>query len=134
MKISITEAISKLPLPSATTQSGCVRDVEAFSHGSMSLVLYTPEGKDYQVPHHQDELYVVVQGSGVLDVNGDTFSFSEGDALFVPAGASHKFVKFSHGIKLWAILWGDAGGEPDSKKRGVGNVLGTDNSESTGGA
>lgn len=135
MKISITEAISKLPLPSTATRPGGVWDVEAFRHGSMSLVLYTPEGKDYQTPHEQDELYVVMQGSGVLEVNGEAFSFSEGDALFVPAGAPHKFVKFSHGIKLWAMLWGDKGGEPDDRPGGKNKDLqGTDNAGSTGGA
>lgn len=116
MKISITEAISKLPLPSMSAQPGRLWDVEAFRHGSMSLVLYTPEGKDYQTPHEQDELYVVVQGNGVLEVAGDVFSFAEGDALFVPAGAAHKFVKFSHDIKLWAIFWGETGGEADIDK------------------
>lgn len=134
MKISITEAISKLPLPSMPARPGCVWDVEAFRHGSMSLVLYTPEGKDYQTPHDQDELYIVAQGSGVLDIDGVEFSFSEGDALFVPAGVAHKFVTFSHGIKLWAILWGRVGGESDSEiSRENNEIPGEKNTGSTGG-
>lgn len=133
MKISITEATSKLPLPAMTASPGRLWDVEAFRHGSMSLVLYTPEDEDYQTPHEQDELYVVVQGNGVLDVAGDVFSFAEGDALFVPAGAAHKFVKFSHDLKLWAIFWGEAGGEVDIDKARNNELSDTDNGASAGG-
>jgi mannose-6-phosphate isomerase-like protein (cupin superfamily) len=36
------------------------------AHGSMQVRFYAPRGVDEQTPHGQDELYVVVQGSGSL--------------------------------------------------------------------
>ena len=64
-----------------------------------------------QTPHEQDELYIVIEGKGVLDINGVEYPFSVGDVLFVPAGVEHRFVEISPGIKMWAVFWGPNGGE-----------------------
>jgi mannose-6-phosphate isomerase-like protein (cupin superfamily) len=53
-------------------------------------VLVAPE-PDHQQPHDDDELYVVLEGRGVLDVAGKRVELAEGDAVFVPAGAEHTF-------------------------------------------
>jgi mannose-6-phosphate isomerase-like protein (cupin superfamily) len=53
-------------------------------------VLVAPE-PDRQQPHEDDEVYVVLEGRGVLDVEGESFPLSEGSTLFVPAGAEHRF-------------------------------------------
>ncbi|HEX8385491.1 MAG TPA: cupin domain-containing protein [Rubricoccaceae bacterium] len=110
MRISLSDALAGLPLPSTKKWPDGVCDVEAFRHGTMSLVLYTPEGTDHQTPHGQDELYVV-EGSGVIEVEGEPFPFAVGDALFVPAGREHRFVEFTPGLKVWAVFWGPKGGE-----------------------
>lgn len=70
MRISITEALSKLPLPATSCWPQGVWDIEADSHGSMSLLLFTPRGRDYQSSHKQDELYIVINGQGILVVGG----------------------------------------------------------------
>ncbi len=111
MKISLKENLDKLPLPATDKWPEGVFDVEALSNGSMSLVLFAPEGKDYQTPHEQDELYIVIEGSGVLEVEGVSFDFMQGDVLFVPARKDHRFVEFSEGVKMWAVFWGPSGGE-----------------------
>ena len=113
MRISLSDTLTGLPLPPTEKWPGGVWDVEAFRHGTMSLVLFTPEGADHQTPHGQDELYVVVEGSGVLEVAGEPFPFAVGDALFVPAGREHRFVEFTPGLKVWAVFWGPEGGERD---------------------
>src|SRR5947199_40745 len=46
---------------------------------------------DRQPPHDDDEVYVVLEGQGVLDVEGKEVLLREGHALFVPAGAEHRF-------------------------------------------
>jgi len=53
-------------------------------------VLVAPE-PDRQQPHEDDEIYVVLEGSGVLEVEGESVPVVEGDAVFVEAGADHRF-------------------------------------------
>ena len=56
-------------------------------------VLVAPE-PDRQQPHDYDEVYVVLEGHGVLTVEGEDFPITEGDAIFVPAGADHQFTGY----------------------------------------
>src|SRR5436853_1461025 len=53
-------------------------------------VLVAPE-PDRQQPHEDDEVYVVLEGSGTLDVEGKSVPVKVGDAVFVEAGADHRF-------------------------------------------
>jgi len=56
-------------------------------------VLVAPE-PDRQQPHEDDEVYVVLQGRGVLEVEGKAVELREGHAVFVPAGADHRFTAY----------------------------------------
>jgi mannose-6-phosphate isomerase-like protein (cupin superfamily) len=58
-------------------------------------VLVAPE-PDRQQPHEDDEVYVVLEGSGVLEVEGRLIELREGNAAFVPAGADHRFSAYEH--------------------------------------
>jgi mannose-6-phosphate isomerase-like protein (cupin superfamily) len=53
-------------------------------------VLVAPE-PDRQQAHEDDEVYVVLEGRGTLDVEGTHVDLREGHAVFVPAGADHCF-------------------------------------------
>ena len=53
-------------------------------------VLVAPE-PDRQQPHEDDEIYVVLEGSGTLEVEGVPVELRAGHAVFVPAGAEHRF-------------------------------------------
>jgi mannose-6-phosphate isomerase-like protein (cupin superfamily) len=53
-------------------------------------VLVAPE-PDRQQPHADNEVYVVLEGRGTLDVEGTKTELREGNAIFVPAGAEHSF-------------------------------------------
>lgn len=53
-------------------------------------VLVAPE-PDRQQPHEDDEVYLVLDGSGMLDVEGKRVPVKVGDAVFVEAGADHRF-------------------------------------------
>jgi mannose-6-phosphate isomerase-like protein (cupin superfamily) len=55
--------------------------------------LRAPE-PDRQQPHEDDELYVVLEGSGVLEVGGERLPAGKGDSLFVAAGVPHRFVDY----------------------------------------
>ena len=46
---------------------------------------------DRQSPHSYDEVYVVLDGEGEIEVEGETRQLSKGEAVFVPAQAEHRF-------------------------------------------
>jgi mannose-6-phosphate isomerase-like protein (cupin superfamily) len=56
-------------------------------------VLVAPE-PDHQQPHVDDEVYVVLEGRGRLEIEGQTVDLREGHSVFVPAGARHQFVGY----------------------------------------
>src|SRR5256714_5241909 len=58
-------------------------------------VLVAPE-PDRQQAHEDDEVYVVLEGTGVLTVEGKSVELREGHAAFVPAGADHRFSAYEH--------------------------------------
>src|SRR5881296_1206192 len=58
-------------------------------------VLVAPE-PDRQQPHEDDEIYVVLEGTGVLQVEGEAVPVREGSAVFVEAGADHRFTAYEH--------------------------------------
>jgi len=58
-------------------------------------VLVAPE-PDRQQPHDDDEIYVVLEGTGVLEVEGHEVPVREGTAVFVEAGADHGFTAYEH--------------------------------------
>jgi mannose-6-phosphate isomerase-like protein (cupin superfamily) len=82
-----------------------------FAHGSMELRWYAPPRIDPQVPHPQDELYIVASGRGVFTRAGEKFAFGPGDALFVAAGVEHRFEEFTDDFATWVVFYGPRGGE-----------------------
>jgi mannose-6-phosphate isomerase-like protein (cupin superfamily) len=102
---------SENDIASQLPTAGEGRYVEPFRHGTLRLGYYAPRGRDPQQPHDQDEVYIVMRGSGQF-VNGDErHRFGPGDALFVPAGVEHRFEEFSEDLALWVIFYGSPGGE-----------------------
>lgn len=65
-------------------------------------VLVAPE-PDRQQPHMDDEVYVVLEGRGVLTIEGESVNVSEGKAAFVPAGADHKFTGYE-GLSVLVVF------------------------------
>jgi mannose-6-phosphate isomerase-like protein (cupin superfamily) len=65
-------------------------------------VLGAPD-PDRQQPHVDDEVYVVLQGRGVLEVEGEAIEVSEGKAAFVPAGADHRFTGYE-GLSVLVVF------------------------------
>jgi mannose-6-phosphate isomerase-like protein (cupin superfamily) len=56
-------------------------------------VLVAPE-PDRQQPHEDDEVYVVLAGTGTLQVEDEEIELLEGEAAFVRAGAEHRFTSY----------------------------------------
>jgi len=93
------------PLPAGRSSSLLL------AHGSMQVRFYAPRGVDDQTPHTQDELYVVIQGSGSFVCGDHRTPFGPGDVLFVPAGAVHRFEDVGDDLSAWVIFYGPEGGE-----------------------
>jgi mannose-6-phosphate isomerase-like protein (cupin superfamily) len=102
---SRASAGERLPDPPST-----MRYHEALRRGGMKLGLYAPRGADSQGPHRQDELYIVVSGSGIFVKNGERRRFAAHDVIFVEAGAEHRFETFTDDFETWVVFWGPDGG------------------------
>ncbi|MEW6206038.1 MAG: cupin domain-containing protein [Pseudomonadota bacterium] len=113
MKISANKLLQRIP--GAVTENWPMgeRFARGFKHGSMTVELYAPQGKDPQKPHDQDELYFIIEGSSLLLIEDSEFECAPGDAFFVKAGQAHHFFKFSEDFKTWVVFWGPKGGEDD---------------------
>ncbi len=83
----------------------------ALRHGSMKFGLYAPRDKDPQTPHLQDELYIIVSGTGQFVKDGERRPFKPQDVIFVEAGADHRFTEFTDDFATWVVFWGPEGGE-----------------------
>ncbi|MFE2861686.1 cupin domain-containing protein [Sphingobacterium multivorum] len=97
IKIQEKQAIGKL------AQSG----KEFFSLldvNNLSVEIYKPHHVDKQKPHDRDEFYVIISGSGIFELDGETTPFQQGDFLFVPAFVAHRFVEFSADFITWVFF------------------------------
>jgi mannose-6-phosphate isomerase-like protein (cupin superfamily) len=77
-----------------------------FEHGDALVGLYTPREKDLQQPHDQDEVYVVVQGTGHFRNGSHRHAFAAGDVMYVSAFEEHRFEDFSDDLQVWVVFFG----------------------------
>ncbi len=115
MKTSIAQAQAQLPgAPTALYPDGAP-SVTVLAHGSMQLKWFTPainpDGRDRQLPHTQDELYLVHAGSGEIVIDDQRHAAARGDAFFVAAGHQHRFEHFTPDFATWVVFYGPQGGE-----------------------
>jgi mannose-6-phosphate isomerase-like protein (cupin superfamily) len=82
-------------------------------HGTMTVELFAPQGRDTQGVHAQDELYIALRGTGTFSKSGETRPVQAGDVIFVEAGAEHRFETFSDDFATWVVFWGPEGGEKE---------------------
>jgi len=87
------------------------RFAEAFTHGTLRVLLYAPRNTDPQTPHEQDEVYVVMKGMGSFILAGTKRPFAEGDVLFASARTPHRFEEFTDDLVVWVVFYGPLGGE-----------------------
>ena len=111
MKVSISQALARLPTEPTITYPNGAPFVRMMAGGSMSVEVFTPKNTDLQKPHSQDELYFIHSGTGQLVINGQPFAAAAGDAFFVAAGVEHHFENFSHDFVTWVVFYGPQGGE-----------------------
>jgi mannose-6-phosphate isomerase-like protein (cupin superfamily) len=103
--IRLAEARTCIPGPAGEHAASVLR------RGTLNVQLSLPVTPNRQGPHEQDEIYVIVQGRGVLVHDGKRDSFGPGDLVFVSAGTEHHFEDFSADLAVWVVLYGPQGGE-----------------------
>lgn len=69
---------------------------------SAGLFVLDAGAEDTQQPHREDELYYVIEGQAVLEVDGDQRPVKPGSVVFVAAGVAHRF--HSIASKLSALV------------------------------
>lgn len=66
----------------------------------LGVYLLIAPGPDRQMPHAFDEVYVVLSGSGEVEVAGERRAVAPGEAVFVAAGADHRFLGYDELVLL----------------------------------
>ena len=107
-KISLSQALARLPGPNGE------RFMSVFERGSLIVEILQPPSPVPLPPHDQDEVYIVLYGSGELLNAGVRQGIGRGDFLFVPAGVEHHFENFTDDLTIWVIFYGPKGGEGES--------------------
>lgn len=58
---------------------------------SVGLYVLPAGGVDHQTPHTEDEVYVVISGTGRITVGAEDRAVGPGTVIFVPADVAHRF-------------------------------------------
>jgi mannose-6-phosphate isomerase-like protein (cupin superfamily) len=71
---------------------------------SMGIYHLPVGGKDPQHPHSADEVYVVLAGRAVLEVEGERLEMQRGRVVSVDVGADHRFVDVSEDLSVLVVF------------------------------
>lgn len=99
-RVAFTDALEKL-------EDSEENAITLYQHNTMRGVLFRPGESDTQQPHDQDEVYIVMCGSGELLYEDKVIPVEPGDFLFVPAGVWHRFINYTADLLLWVVFHGE---------------------------
>ena len=71
---------------------------------SMGIYHLPVDGRDPQHPHSADEVYVVLAGRAVLEVEGERLDMQRGRVVSVDVGADHRFVDISDDLSVLVVF------------------------------
>ncbi len=77
-----------------------VRDMEA------GIIVLHPWEEDTQEPHPADELYYVIEGSGLIEIGKRRRPVKKGSIVFMPAGMHHRFYGNSEDLVVLYVFAG----------------------------
>jgi mannose-6-phosphate isomerase-like protein (cupin superfamily) len=88
-------------LPFTTKDGSTIReylhtDVQSLAEASLG------PGQSTRRHYHarSEEIYLIVDGHGVLEVDGESRSVAVGDAILIPPGSRHELTAGSDGVRL----------------------------------
>jgi quercetin dioxygenase-like cupin family protein len=67
---------------------------------TMGLYVLPEDGVDHQEPHEQDEVYYVVGGRAMIEVEGESRQVKAGSVVYVKANADHRFFNIEEELKV----------------------------------
>jgi mannose-1-phosphate guanylyltransferase len=80
--------------------------VEALSEESMRVELAHYPNPEPKTPHKEDELYIILSGSGKVNVGTETYDVHEGDVVHVERGVEHDFFDIDSEITALIVFTG----------------------------
>lgn len=80
---------------------------------SLGLFAVASGHADTQEPHLQDEVYLVLAGRAVLDIDGLLTPVSAGSIAYVPARQPHRFIEITDDLQV-VVLFAPPEGPPES--------------------
>lgn len=80
--------------------------VEVLSEESMRVELAHYPNPEPKTPHKEDELYVILSGSGMVHVGSETYDVTEGDVVYVEQGVEHDFFDIDDEITALIVFAG----------------------------
>ena len=80
--------------------------VEVLSEESMRVELARYPNPEPKTPHREDELYVVLSGTGMVHVGPETYAVEEGDVVYVEQGLEHDFFDIDDEITALVVFTG----------------------------
>lgn len=89
-----------------TTEGLDTHWVEHLRVPALSLGTYSIKagGVDDQIPHTEDEIYVVVSGQAAFESGGQRVDVGPGSTLFVPANEEHRFLDVTDDLTLVVVF------------------------------
>jgi mannose-6-phosphate isomerase-like protein (cupin superfamily) len=76
---------------------------------SVGYYVLEPGEMDPQLPHSEDEVYVIVAGAAGFLADGSVHPIGPGDVIEVPAGVDHRFVDVVERLEV-VVVFGPAEG------------------------
>jgi mannose-6-phosphate isomerase-like protein (cupin superfamily) len=65
---------------------------------SISLVEMQPGGAQQEHSHDPEQVYFLLEGSGLMTVDGESSQVGAGDCIFLPSGCRHGLLNTGRGI------------------------------------
>ena len=75
--------------------------VDAMSGG---IYILPGGGEDDQVPHREDEIYLVTRGTGQIQVGDETQPVGPGSVIYVAANVEHRFFDFPEDLEILVLF------------------------------
>lgn len=75
--------------------------VDALSCG---MYILPGGGEDDQVPHREDEIYVITSGTGQIRVGDETRPVGPGSVIYVATNVEHRFLDFSEDLEILVLF------------------------------
>ena len=72
----------------------------------LSVGLYVLEAgaTDPQSPHTEDEIYYIVSGAGIIEVDGDARAVGAGAVIYVDARVAHRFHSITEDLSVIVVF------------------------------